>query len=521
MSTAPSSTPWRRAAAPLAISLTVLAACSPAADGTDTTSPDTAPGVDLVYARTSRGVTDLNPTSDTLATNNAYTLDKIFEPLVELQPDGTITPLLAEQATPSEDGLTWTFVLRDDVTFSDGSALDAADVVFSIERHLDAGGALPLAAPVTDVSAADESTVVLTLSEPYAPLLAELATFANVVLPEDLAGLSEEEFFADPVGTGPFTVGEWDLTTGEITLEANPAYWQGAPSVASVTFTVVDDDNQLLQQLQAGQVDIIEGVPAANVATLEADDGVAVLAVTSWQQGLLALNTVDGPFADVHLRRAAASTLDRPAIAEATTFGTAEPATTFLPPSIQFSDPDIPVYGYDLEVAATELAQSATPDGAEAVLIVESGQSSHVQQAQAIQAALEQIDVTVTIEQLDSTTFWARFTGGDYDLAVTWAISDTGDPSNLTSWQLLPDVANSYNTGFRDEEIIELAAQGVASTDEDERAEIYRDIQERQAQGVPTIPLTYIPTIVGTSAALDGLVVLPNGTTRLHEVTLP
>ncbi|RKN12838.1 ABC transporter substrate-binding protein [Streptomyces radicis] len=510
----------RRPMAAALLALVVLAAgaaCgSPA--GEQDAAADSGDG-SLVFARTSRGVTDLDPTADELATNNAYTLDKIFEPLVELREDGSIEPFLAESYEVADDGLSWTFTLRDGVAFTDGSALDAEDVVFTLNRHLDVGGALPLSAPITDVTAADDRTVVVALSEPYAPLLADLATFANVILPTDLGGLTEEEFFQDPVGTGPFTVDSWDRTTGEITLAANDTYWQGAPSVDEVVFTVVDDDNQLLQQLQAGQVDVIDAVPAANVAELEANPDVQVNVSDSWQQGLLAFNTVDGAFADVRLRRAVASALDREAIAAATTYDTATPATTFLPPSIQFSAQDTDVLGYDPAAARDELARSDHPDGLSTTLIVESSSASQTQQAQAIQAALAEIGVTVEIETLDATTFWARFGERDYDLAVTWAISDTGDPSNLVRWQLLPDVADSYHTGYGNAEVIDLAAQGVAATDDATRADVYARIQRIAADEVPTVPLTYIPTITATGSGVEGLVVLPNGTTRLQDVT--
>ncbi|RMB82658.1 ABC transporter substrate-binding protein [Streptomyces shenzhenensis] len=510
----------RRRTAAAVLALAVLTTGAAACDSSATKSSGAeGSGGTLVFARTSRGVTDLNPTADELATNNAYTLDKIFEPLVELQKNGDIKPLLAKSYKVADDGRSWTFTLRDGVTFSDGSALDSADVVYTLERHLEHGGALPLSAPITAVTASDARTVVVRLSRPYAPLLADLATFANVILPKDLDGRTEKEFFNNPVGTGPFTLSSWDRTTGEITLAANKTYWQGEPAVDKVEFTVVDDDNQLLQQLQAGQVDVIDSVPAANVAQLRANPDVKVTVSDSWQQGLLAFNTADGAFKDVHLRRAVAAALDRKAIAKATTYDTAAPATTFLPSSIRFSAQDTKILGYDPATARAELAKSQHSGGLSTTLIVENSATSQTQQAQVVQAALAKIGVKVKIETLDSTTFWTRFGKRDYDLAVTWAISDTGDPSNLVNWQLLPDAADSYHTGYHNSEVTKLAAQGVAATDDTKRAEIYAQIQQIAADDVPTVPLTYIPTITATRSDVHGLVVLPNGTTRLRDVT--
>ncbi len=511
--------PQRRpvlAIAALLSAATALTACS--------SSPSSSSGADdeqnVVFAMTSRGVSDLDPLSDVLVTNNAYTLDKILEPLVELAPDGTIGPLLAESWEVSDDGLTWTFHLRDDVTFSDGSAFDSADVLYSFQRHQEVGGALPISAPVAGFEAPDASTFVVELTTPYAALLADFATFAYTIVPADLDGKDADEFFADPVGTGPFTVGDWDVVSGEITLDANPDYWQGAPSVDSVEFVVVDDNNQLVQQLLSGEVDLADNVPASAIDEIDGSDDASVVQTPSWLEYILAFNTVDTEFADTSVRRAVAQALDRTAIADATTNGTGTPATSFLPASIMYSDQDIDIPAYDVAAAKTDLAAAGQADGFATSLIVESGDATLMQQATAVQGYLQEIGIDVSIEPLDSTAFWNRFGARDYDLAVVISTSDTGDPSNLAGWQLDPDLVDSYHTGYANPEVQDLMAQGLATTDDAARQSIYSQLQQLVADESQTVPLAYKSSLIGVRDGVDGLVVLPNGTTRLAGLSV-
>ncbi len=511
--------PQRRsviATAALLAAATALTACS-------SSSPSSSGGdgdQDVVFAMTSRGVSDLDPLSDVLVTNNAYTLDKILEPLVELQPDGTIAPLLAESWDVSEDGLSWTFHLQDDVSFSDGSELDSADVLYSFERHQEVGGAMPISAPVAGFEAPDADTFVVNLTSPYAALLADFATFSYTIVPDDLGGLDAEEFFKDPVGTGPFTVGDWDVVSGEITLDANPDYWQGAPAVDSVEFVVVDDNNQLVQQLLSGEVDLADNVPASAIAEIDGSGSSSVVQTPSWLEYILAFNTVDTEFADTAVRRAVAQALDRSAIADATTNGTGIPATSFLPSSIMYSDQDIDVPAYDVEAAKADLASAGLADGFAPSLIVESGDATLMQQATAVQGYLKEIGIEVSIEPLDSTAFWNRFGARDYDMAVVISTSDTGDPSNLAGWQLDPELIDSYHTGYANPQVQDLMAQGLATTDDAERQSIYTQLQQLVADESPTVPLAYKSSLIGVRDSVDGLVVLPNGTTRLAGLSV-
>lgn len=493
---------------------------TPSAGAATSTAPaEPQSGGTLVFART-QSPTSLDLHREITA-NNAFAIDKIFEPLLAFDAEGEIEPWLASDYSASEDGLVWTFTLREGVTFSDGTPLTPADVVYSLERHLEVGGPLPLGAPVTSVEAQGEDTVVITLSAPYTPFAAELAGFSNGILPADLGGVDEETFFKNPVGTGPFVVDEW-TEGGDISFTANESYWQdGKPYLDEVVYRLVQDDNQLVAQLQSGQVDVIDTVSSANVATLQANTSLAVSITPGWQVEELFFNTLDEHFQDRDVRRAVSYALDREGIVEATSFGTAEVAGSVLPPSIPGYDGSITTLDYDVDAAKAALADSAFPDGFTTKLLVASGNDLRAQEAQIIQAQLAEIGITVEIESIDLAAFRERFRAFDYSFMLNGATSDAADPNGIVTFQADPEGGtNGYWTHYENPEVTALIAEGRTLPDGEERTQVYSQIQQLIAEDAPFIPLSYPSTIKASAATVQGLTVLPNGSVRLQDTWL-
>ncbi|KQR91262.1 MAG: ABC transporter substrate-binding protein [Microbacterium ginsengisoli] len=509
---------WGGIAAAGIVAALALSACSGSAASAPTSASPVAGG-SITIARLGAEVTNLDPVPDTLTSNNAYTLDKIFDTLVIQDDKGGIQPRLAQSYTTSSDGLTWTFTLHPDLTFSDGSALTSADVVYSIKRHLSKGGALPLSAPITDVTAPDAGTVVVTLSKPFSPLLAELSTFSSGIVPNNLKGESEATFFANPVASGPFTVGTWDKTGGSITLVKNTHYWQpGKPYLDSVTYLVAGDDAQLASLVKSGQAQISEGIAPASVADLSSDTAVTLQSISSWNQDEIFFNTAAAPFSDRNARRAVAQAIDRAALAKNTTFGTATTGTTYIPSTVKYSDQSATILPFDIDQATKDVAQ-ANPVPTTATLLVESGSQSRDQQAQIIQSQLAKIGITVKIDSVDSATFWTQFPAGNYQFALTTVIADTSDPDNVTTWQVdAKGPSKAFFTGYDNTQVNDLAEQGRTTPDGDARKAIYAQLQEIVAQDVPNLSLDYTAQITATASSINGLVVVPNGTSLLDGV---
>jgi peptide/nickel transport system substrate-binding protein len=477
-------------------------------------------GGTLKYARTT-GPTSLDP-HNTIVSGDVYTLDQIFEPLYITDVKGALQPHLATGHTVSADALTYTFALRQGVTFSDGSPLTAKDVVFSLLRSRDnADGPLSfLDSAIKTVTAKDELTVVVGLKQPWAPLISDISAFSNSIVPDKLQGKAPAEFFQAPIGSGPFVLKTWNKG-GTVVLARNTKYWQsGLPYLDSVEFSIVSDDNQLVQQLQGSQVDVIDSVPPANVADIKSNTALTLINATQWSVDLLLFNEKVDKFADRHVRRAISHLVNRKQIAQAATFGTAAPADSFFPPSLQYYDGTITVLGYDVAAARAEMAQSKFPAGFTTEILVPASNQSWNQTAQILQEALKAVDITVKIRSIETAAYKEAFKKFDYEIFINNAINDISDPDEMASFEIdnVNGGSTSFWTSYHNPAAIKLVVEAEAELDDTKRKALYRQIQQTVADDVPYVPLTYPPVLKALRNTVTGFEVNPAGAVRLEKV---
>src|SRR5689334_18872359 len=202
-------------------------------------------------------------------------LRHIFDPLVDVTSDSRFLPVLAE-SWENPDPLTWTFKLRQGVTFHDGTPFDSSSAVYTIKRVATDKTLLKNSTffDITSVEAEGPSSVVIRSAHPFGSMLGQLSALG--MLPPSAAG-NEDAFFQNPIGTGPFRFNGW--TRGEtISLAANPSYWKsGTPKVQSATFRFIPEISTRAAGLQSGEIDIIDRIPADLVPTLQASPGVQIL----------------------------------------------------------------------------------------------------------------------------------------------------------------------------------------------------------------------------------------------------
>lgn len=493
---------------------------SASASASNSASELPAAGGTFTYARPA-SVTSLD-LHNQITANNAFAIDKVFEPLVAFDSEGKIVDWLAKSHEISPDGLTYTFVLRDGLKFSNGQEVKAEDAVFSLQRHLDVGGPLAIAAKVDSLTAQDAHTLVIKLKEPYTPFISELSNFSNGILPKDFGGVSEEEFFKNPVGTGPFVVKKWD-PAGDLTFVKNAYYWQkGKPYIDELVYKLVADDNQAINQLKAGEVDAIESVALQNVGELKQSQDIAVVANGSWVTEQLFFNTLDEHFSDVHVRRALALALDRDGLTNAVTFGYGKAATSLLPPAIPYNANDkVKALGFDTEAAKAELAKSKFPDGFSTKLLIASGNNARAQEAQIIQAAGKSIGIDIQIESVELAAFRDRFFKYNFSAMINSGQADSPEANSILAFQTDPEgFSKSYWTHYTNDEVTKLLYEGQKTPDGDKRGEIYVQLQQILADEVPYIPLYYPDILKGVRSSVEGLVVLPNNSVRFQDVRL-
>ncbi|MBO6775185.1 MAG: ABC transporter substrate-binding protein [Marinibacterium sp.] len=304
----------------------------------------------------------LDPTSAAAQAIDSVVYTNIFEGLTRFMGDGSVVPGLAESWEISDDGLTYTFKLHDGVTFHDGSAMDAEDVKFSLDRARaedSTNAQKALFSAIASVDVVDPLTVKLTLSEPNGNLLFNLAWGdAVIVAPESI-----ENIKTNPVGTGAYTFTNW-VQGDRIDLTRNDAYWGDAPALASATFKFISDPTAAFAAMMAEDVDVFAGFPAPeNLPQFEADPRFQVLVGSTEGETILSTNNKMPPFDNVKVREALAHAIDRQAIIDGAMFGYGTPiGTHFAPHNPAYVD----LTGqsaYDPEMAKALLAEAGFPDG--------------------------------------------------------------------------------------------------------------------------------------------------------------
>ncbi|MCH9275093.1 ABC transporter substrate-binding protein [Bifidobacterium amazonense] len=470
-------------------------------------------GGDLVVVRSS-DATSLIPTvsSENL---DIWVVELIYEPLFLPKADGSgVEPAVADKYEESSDHLTWTFHIRDGVTFSDGTPITSKDVKFSLEKASDPSAPFNFTnSSIASIETPSDDTVVIKTKTPWTPLLSDLAISSNGIVPADYGGKTAEEFAEHPIGSGPFKFDSW--TKGQdLKLVKNDKYRiKGKPYLDSVTFRVVPDDNTRALQIQGGQADINEFPPYSSIKTLKKAKNVTVKAFESSRVDYLTFNTTKAPFDDVHFRRAISYAIDRKALNSATLYGNGEVAGAYLTPALwAHADKLKNMISFDLDKAKEELKQSKYPNGTTVELATESGNANHSSMAQIIQENLNKIGIKVTIKQMDGATKTDAMLNANYDMGFSYCTTDIIDPDEIIRF-----VAD-YNGGskamyshYKNEEISKLADEAASTSDQSKRQELYTQIQQIWNDESPSAALFYSPAMYSWNSRVHGFSVYATG----------
>jgi peptide/nickel transport system substrate-binding protein len=401
-------------------------------------------------------------------------LENVYDTLVVPNPeDLTFEPSLATEWETSEDGLTWTFTLRDDVTFHDGSTFDSADVVYSFRRIIDEDlqNAFRFAT-VEDITAPDETTVQFTLSEPTPNLLDHVGSYKGVaVLPEGAA--DELDLATEADGTGPFQLD--GVSADGIELTAFGDYWGEGPNVDAVEFQFISEPTTALTALQTGEVDWTDNIPPQQVEELQGSGDVTVETVPSVDYWYMATNFSRPPFDQPEVREAIAMAVDRDAIADAAQFGLAAVNQTAIPED-SFWYFDYAPYERDVDAARDLLAEAGVDDLTMGLMVTDEYPET-IDVAQVIAANLEEIGITVEIETEQFSTWLDRQGQGDFDAFMLGWLGNL-DPYGYYHSQHICDGANNYH-GYCDPQTDQVLTEAATEADRDARKELYDEAATR------------------------------------------
>ena len=282
-------------------------------------------------------------------------------PLVRPSKDGTrLEPGIAESWTVSPDGKEYSFKLRADAKFSDGTPVTAADVEFSLKR---AAGEKSewgrFFRPITTYQVVDHHTIVMKLEKPFTPIINNLAMFSASILPAKLVEAQGDAFFDKPIGSGPFALASW-ARGQKMELVKNPNYWEkGKPSIDGATLEIVPEDNSRVLKLKAGELDAIIEVPFNQAASLKTDPSVTVGVAPVFRIDMVQINTTKKPFDDVRVRQAMNYAIDKQAMVDGIFHGDAVAAATSIP-VMAYPNDELTPYPVDLDKAKALLPFTLT-----------------------------------------------------------------------------------------------------------------------------------------------------------------
>ncbi|MBM1219956.1 ABC transporter substrate-binding protein [Ponticoccus sp. SC2-23] len=360
---------------------------------------------------------NLDPTGGAAQAIDSVLYSNVFEGLTRFMADGSVVPGLAASWDISDDGLVYTFTLRDGVTFHDGTTMDAEDVKFSLDRARaeDSTNAQKgLFAGIADVTVIDPLTVQVTLAQPDGSFLFNMAWGdAVIVAPESI-----ETIATNPIGTGAFKFDEW-VEGDRIELSAYEGYWGDAPALSAATFRFISDPTAAFAAMMAEDIDVFAGFPAPeNLPQFEADPRFQVLVGNTEGETILSTNNMVPPLDDVRVRKAIAHAIDRQAIIDGAMFGLGTPIGTHFAPH----NPDyVDLTGnsqYDPDLSRALLAEAGFADGFTTTLKLPPPSYAR-RGGEIIAAQLREVGIETEISNLE----WAQwleevFSNKDFGLTI-------------------------------------------------------------------------------------------------------
>ena len=449
----------------------------------------------------------LDPTSAAAGAIDSVLYSNVYEGLTRFAEDGSVVPGLAESWEISEDGLTYTFTLREGVTFHDGSSFEASDVVFALDRARaedSVNAQKALFENIASVEATDDTTLTVTLNEPDGQFLFNMAWGDAVVFPPE----NVENLQTSPIGTGAFRFEDWRQGDSVI-LARNDDYWGESAALSRVTFKFISDPTAAFAATMAGDVDAFYSYPAPeNLAQFEADPRFQVLEGSTEGETILAMNNAQKPFDDPLVREAVSLAIDRQAIIDGAMFGYGTPiGTHFAPHHPDYVDL-LAMSPHDPERARELLAEAGYADGFTTTLKLPPPSYAR-RGGEIIAAQLRDVGIEAEITNLE----WAQwleevFNGKDYGLTI---VSHT-EPFDIGIYAR-PDYYFQYDDAAFQEMFAELSV----TTDPDRRSELTKGLQEKIAEDHVN---AYLFQLALTTVVADGLEgIWPNAPTQATDMT--
>ncbi len=452
--------------------------------------------------------------SDVVKMDPAYVTDAptaivsnlMFERLARFDDEGIAQPALAESWEISEDGLVWTFHLRDDVVFHDGTPFNAEAVKYTFDRLKDPEMASPGASDVQivqEIRVDGEFTVSFHLERPSAAFMnTSIMSTRSAIVSPTAAEEWGEDFSFNPVGTGPFMFKEWEPDS-HVSLVGNPDYWGGAPLLDEVVFRPIPEAATQLIELETGGVDMVLRVRANDLQRVADDPNLVLYSTPDYNARYVFYNVSREPMGELSLRQAISHAIPVDMILEAF-LGDAVMRTDGVLPTVSWAyhSPSTQ-YEYDVDKAKAILEEAGWEwdgqgrllwNGSPLVLDLFTPDGRYPMDkeiAAVLQQSVADLGITAEISVMEWGAFLSAVDAGEPHMSILGWSQATGEPATMYGPQLKSHEQGGWANAmfYENPELDELLIQGEIETDFETRLEIYRQAQEIVARDVPMLPM--------------------------------
>ena len=457
-------------------------------------------------------------TTDPQALNNGTTtsvLYNVFSNLVKYDDAGEIVMDLAESYELLEDQVTWEFKIREDAVFHDGTPVTAEDVAWSLTRVMtdESSSDYMNFSPLAEAVAVDDYTVHVVSDDPYPIMLQLLCKGGAAVLPKAyFEENGEEAWLANPIGSGPYQLTEY-VKDDHVTLVPFADYYgEQNPDWEEVIFRVVPESSTRVGELIAGNVDAVNMVIPTEWERVNGNEGTAVVNGPSTRVYQLALKTDKGPTADLRVRQAIDLAIDDQTIVDTILQGAGTPMLTRVPSGVNGCNEDlVGKYNYDPERAKELLAEAGYPDGFSMKIEAPTGRyTMDAEISQAIVAMLSQVGITVDLQLLESSAYSNLFSAHS---AEDGFMTCFGLGFFDASYGMIGyfGVNTSGESNWNNQEYIDMYYEAEFNMNEEERTQLFQEMQQMVADEVPYAIICQIDNSYGVK---DSITMTP----RLDDV---
>jgi len=467
--------------------------------------------------------------------NSTRVIKRMFEGLTAQELGSyKIVPGLAQSWDISKDGLTYTFKLRPNVKFHDGTPLTAEAVRFCFERQMNdkgpyyATGTYPYVkgflGNVAGVEVVDALTVQIKLKAPLTPFLQYLAHHSLYIYSPEALKKFGKDIVKNPVGTGPFKLETWEPGV-KVVLARNDQYWGGAPKIRQAIYVPIIEAQARLAAIKTGEIDLTMDVPPDSLAELRKDPDVVVAETNSSAVWYIALNTRHPILKDRRVRQALNYAVNKDAIIRDILKGTAIVARGPMSPVYgPYYEENLQKYPHDPEKARALLKEAGHAGGFEITFMVPesgSGMQSPVEMATVIQANLAQVGVRAKIQTMEWGAYLKKYLEAPDMAEMSWNPS-IGDPDHMMYMLLSSDrFPPAFNAGFyHNEKVDDLLRKGRTTIDDKARVPLYKEAQRLVVEDAPWIFVDHGKQVIIHRKRVQGFKLHPNFDLVLTQVWL-